>query len=207
MVPELITRRLLLRQPDIADSEAIADLHGDPAVMRFIDDGKPVPADVMRSRDLGWLLADYGEGLGYWIGIERASAMTVGWFGLRPLTRSPVEVELGYRLRPKFWGRGLTTEAATALVEHAFESAEVGRVVATTMVANVASRRVMEKAGLRHRRTWFYDRSDPIPGAELGDVEYALTLDEWPRRTPGEAVSGSDYGAGGCRTFDDGRDN
>ena len=146
--------------------------------MRFIDVGEPVPSDVVLTRDLGWLLADYGESLGYWIGVERAGEREVGWFGLRPLTYSPLEVELGYRLSPEFWGRGLATEAATALVEHAFDSAGVQRVFATTMVANVGSWKVVEKAGLVPHRTWFYDGPDPIPGAELGDVEHALTLDQ-----------------------------
>ncbi len=126
-------------------------------------------------------MADYEESLGYWIGVERAGARSVGWFGLRPLTHSPVEVELGYRLNPKFWGCGLATEAATALVEYAFASVGVHRVIATTMVANVGSRKVLERAGLMDRRTWFYSGSDLIPGAELGDVEHALTLDEWKR--------------------------
>jgi len=182
MVPDLLTDRLLLRPPTIDDSEWIANLHGDPAVMRFIDAGKPVPADVVLSRDLGSLLADYGDGVGYWIGVERTVERTVGWFGLRPLAHSPLEVELGYRLSPEFWGRGLATEAATALVEHAFDSAGVQRVFATTMVANVGSWKVMEKAGLMHHRTWFYEGPDLIPGAELGDVDHALTLDQWLRR-------------------------
>ena len=176
MVPDLLTNRLFLRQPGIGDSESMANLHGDPAVMRFIDVGKPLPADVVLSRDLGWLLADYGEGIGYWIGVELVSGRTVGWFGLRPLAHSPLEVEPGYRLKPEFWGRGLATEAATALVEHAFDSAGVQRVFATTMVANVGSWKVMEKAGLMHQRTWFYGGPGPITGAELGDVEHALTL-------------------------------
>lgn len=182
MVPDLLTERLLLRPPEIGDSESIAKLHGDPAVMRFIDVGEPVPADVVLRRDLGWILADYGEGIGYWIGVERVGERTVGWFGLRPLAHSPLEVELGYRLDPEFWGRGLATEAAIALVEHAFDSAGVQRVFATTMVANVGSWKVMEKAGLMHHRTWFYGGPDPIPGAERGDVEYALTVDQWLRR-------------------------
>lgn len=189
MVPDLVTPRLHLRPPTAYDAEAIVDLHGDGAVMRFIDDGRSVPPDVVRDRDLGWLLRNYGEGVGYWIGMERAGADAVGWFGLRPRTSSPLEVELGFRLRPQFWGRGLATEAATALVEYAFGSAGVKRVFATTMVANVGSRRVLERAGLRLRRTWTYDGPDPIPGAELGDVDYALTVDEWRRRIPLRSTS------------------
>lgn len=57
------------------------------------------------------------------------------------------------------------------------------RVFAETMAVHTASRRVMEKAGLRYLRTFHADWPDKIPGDELGDVEYALTLDEWRNAT------------------------
>ena len=53
------------------------------------------------------------------------------------------------------------------------------RVYATTMVVNVASRRVMEKAGLRFVRVFRQPWPDRIEGEEQGDVEYALARDEW----------------------------
>ena len=53
------------------------------------------------------------------------------------------------------------------------------RVYATTMVVNVASRRVMEKAGLRFVRTFRQPWPYPIQGDEQGDVEYALSRAEW----------------------------
>jgi RimJ/RimL family protein N-acetyltransferase len=52
-------------------------------------------------------------------------------------------------------------------------------VFATTMTVNRGSWRVMEKAGLRFVRTFFQDWPVQIPGDELGDVEYALTREEW----------------------------
>jgi RimJ/RimL family protein N-acetyltransferase len=55
----------------------------------------------------------------------------------------------------------------------------VERVYATTMVVNVASRRVMEKAGLRYIRTLSQPWPYPIEGDEHGDVEYALVRAEW----------------------------
>jgi RimJ/RimL family protein N-acetyltransferase len=63
----------------------------------------------------------------------------------------------------------------------------VERVVATTMTVNRGSRRVMEKVGLRYVRTFHVDWPDPLDGAEFGEVEYALTRDEW-RRTPSAAA-------------------
>ena len=58
-------------------------------------------------------------------------------------------------------------------------SASVERVFATTMTVNVASRRVMEKAGLKFVRTFHQPWPDYIEGQEQGDVEYALLRSEW----------------------------
>ncbi|MGH3090592.1 MAG: GNAT family N-acetyltransferase, partial [Rubrobacteraceae bacterium] len=56
------------------------------------------------------------------------------------------------------------------------------RVIARTMAINTASRRVMEKAGLTHARTFHEAWDEPIEGAEHGEVEYALNREEWERR-------------------------
>ena len=66
-----------------------------------------------------------------------------------------------------------------ALGRRTFEELGATRVVATTMAVNVASRRVMEKVGLRLVGTVHQDWPDPLEGAEEGDVEYVLTRAEW----------------------------
>ena len=170
---------MLLRRADADDLDDIAALHGDPQVMRFIDDGRPVPREVVRERDLSWLTADYGVGRGYWIAVERDTGLVVGWFGLRPLPGQPEVLELGYRLRPEAWGRGLASEGARLLVQHAFRTVGASRVFATTMTVNHASQRVMAKAGLTWQRTFHLEWPEPIPGTELGDVEYATTAADW----------------------------
>lgn len=77
------------------------------------------------------------------------------------------------------WGRGLASEGARALVEYAFADLGARRVVAQCMAVHVASRRVMEKAGLRLVRTFHQDWPVRIDGDEDGDVEYALMREEW----------------------------
>ena len=62
------------------------------------------------------------------------------------------------------------------------------RVVAQTMAVNVASRRVLEKAGLRLVRTFHQEWSEPIEGADQGEVEYALRKADWERQ---EAARGA----------------
>ena len=59
-------------------------------------------------------------------------------------------VEIGWRLAPEHWGRGLATEAARAVVGHAFDSLGLDSLVSFTVPANVRSRRVMEKIGMTH---------------------------------------------------------
>ena len=88
-------------------------------------------------------------------------------------------MELGYRLRRDAWGAGYGTEGCRALIDKGFTELGVHRVYAETMAVNVASRRVMEKCGLRHVRTFVSDWPERIPGDEHGDVEYALTRAEW----------------------------
>lgn len=125
---------------------------------------------------------------GFWAAEERASGDFVGWFHLRPGEgRAADEPELGYRLRRLSWGSGLATEGSRALVHFAFTKAAARRVTAETMFAHVASRRVMEKVGMRHVRTFRADWPYPIPGDELGDVEYAIERGDWEKYGAGEA--------------------
>jgi RimJ/RimL family protein N-acetyltransferase len=155
----LRTARLVLRRLTWAAVDSLVELDGDPEVMRFLTKGLPTPREVVVGEVLPRLLAEYDSGFGRWAAIE--GGVFVGWLGLRP------GGELGYRLRRAVWGRGLATELG------------VPRVWARTMSVNVASRRVMAKAGLRHVRTWHEVFDDPIDGTELGEVEYAVTRAEW----------------------------
>ena len=88
-------------------------------------------------------------------------------------------MELGYRLRRSAWGKGYATEGSRALIAKGFTEHQVRRIFATTMVVNAASRRVMEKAGLKFVRVFHAEWPIPIPGDEHGDMEYALARSEW----------------------------
>jgi RimJ/RimL family protein N-acetyltransferase len=90
--------------------------------------------------------------------------------------------ELGYRLRRAEWGQGLASEAAAALIDWGFMCAGYDKVIASTMAVNQASRRVLEKLGLKHVRTDMADWPIRIPGSEEGEVHYALTRQLWEGR-------------------------
>lgn len=76
-------------------------------------------------------------------------------------------------------GADLRAEIPGDSPERADTELGLPRVVATTMAVNVGSRRVLEKVGMRHVDTFFANWPDPIPGAEHGDVVYAVTREEW----------------------------
>jgi RimJ/RimL family protein N-acetyltransferase len=180
----LETERLRLRAFTLDDVDLLTELDSDPAVMHFINGGRPTPRAEIEAEYLPAWLAYYERyaGYGFWAAIELATGEFVGWLHLRPPDESaPDHPELGYRLRRSSWGLGYATEGSRALVDLAFRELGAQRVFAETMTVNTASRRVMEKAGLRFVRTFHQEWPDQIEGDEHGDVEYALTRAEWER--------------------------
>ena len=183
----LESERLRLRRFTAADTDLLVELDSDPAVMRYITGGRPTPRAEIETDILPWWLGYYERtcGYGFWAAIEKASGAFVGWFHLRPSDDDrPDEPELGYRLRASAWGQGYATEGSRALIERAFRELGAERVTAETMAVNTASRRVMEKAGLRYVRTFHAEWPETIDGDEHGDVEYALTRAEWSAAQP-----------------------
>ncbi|GAA2886763.1 GNAT family N-acetyltransferase [Streptosporangium fragile] len=199
----LETDRLVLRRVTEADVDNLVELDGDPEVTRYLTGGGPTPREVVRDEVIpGWLpFYERYEGYGYWVAVEKTSGEFLGWFLFRPNPEgrrsdgTPREgVELGYRLRRAAWGKGYATEGSRALIRKGFTELGVERVYAETMTVNTASRRVMEKAGLRYVRTFHDDWPELIPGAEHGEVEYALTKTEWeagPAAMAGYGYEGS----------------
>jgi RimJ/RimL family protein N-acetyltransferase len=180
----LRTERMILRRFTSADLDDLVALDSDPEVMRFLTNGRPTAYEMVRDDVLPRILAEYERSPrhGRWAATDTGTGRFLGWFSLaRPDHDDLDEANLGYRLRREVWGRGLATEGARALVAAAFTGLGLRRVFATTMAVNLASRRVMEKAGLRYVRTFHLEFDDPIPGTEHGEVEYAVAADEWQR--------------------------
>ena len=145
------TDRMVLHRLTEADVDNLFDLDSDPDVMRFLNGGKPTPRDVIENEILPRLLHDYERFAGYgrWSAVEKSTGEFLGWFALRPREGGGLdEAELGYRLRKSAWGKGYGTEGSGALINKGFTRLGVQRVFAQTVAVNVASRRVMEKAGL-----------------------------------------------------------
>ena len=194
MAVHLETERLILCHFAANDVENLVALDSDPEVMRFLNGGVPTPRDVVQSRILPGFLHSYERfpGFGVWAAIGRASGDFLGWLSLRPPEGgTPADVALGYRLRRKVWGQGFAAEGARALIHQAFTGLGTHRVFATTYEHNLASRRVLEKAGLRLVRRYRLTYTElaktntfDVVGQDVweGDeVEYELLKPDWER--------------------------
>ena len=80
------------------------------------------------------------------------------------------------------WGQGLASEGALALLGHGFDTVGLERVWAQTMAVNTGSVAVMTRIGMRFARTWVGEWNEPLPGWEEGEVEYAVTRQDWRAR-------------------------
>jgi RimJ/RimL family protein N-acetyltransferase len=145
--------------------------------MRFISKGQSTPLSRIQNKIIPRCLEVYQQSppRGFWAAHLRPSSEFVGWFHLRPDRISPDEMELGYRLKRRAWGRGLATEGARALLERAGGEWGYAKICARTLAGHLASRRVMEKAGLTFEAEFDYGEEVP-PGwteAERRAVQYS----------------------------------
>ncbi|MGF1468865.1 MAG: GNAT family N-acetyltransferase [Sandaracinaceae bacterium] len=149
------TERLLLRAARVDDAEAMYALNTDPDVMRYTHEPMPASLGEMRAR-----IASYPDferhGFGRWLCVDKVSGRVIGFAGLKHLSDLG-EVDLGYRLLPAYWGRGLATEAARACVEFGFRTLGLESIIGLVLPDNAASRRVLEKVGMRLEGRLRYD--------------------------------------------------
>ncbi|WP_406508141.1 GNAT family N-acetyltransferase [Streptomyces sp. NBC_00212] len=182
----LTTPRLGLRAFDDTetDLDLVVELDSDPEVMRYLTGGRPQTRAEVRAGSFERMVQAYPMG-GFWATHLRDTGEFIGWHCLRPMGDSPGD--LGYRLRRSAWGKGYAIEGALALIEKGFGDLGLSRITANTMYVNDRSRSVMERAGLSYVRTYFEEFEDPIPGTELGEVEYELTREDWLAARAGKA--------------------
>jgi RimJ/RimL family protein N-acetyltransferase len=179
----LETERMILRRLTEDDADNLFELDSDPEVMQYLTGGVPHTQEFIAEKALPRYLAFYDRfaAFGFWAAIEKLSGGFMGWFHFRPYREDPDYIELGYRLKKRYWGHGYATEGSMALIEKGFRELGVDKAVAMTMATNKRSRRVMEKIGLRFESEFVYP-GDPFPGWRVEDcreVKYGLTREQW----------------------------
>lgn len=166
--PELRTERLLLRRWRPSDREPFAAINADPVVMEFFPglQSPQVSAEMIehfeeeleRERFGLWAVEIPGElQLAGFVGLTRVRA---------EMPFAPA-VEIGWRLTPSAWGRGIAREAAEAALDVGFDEAGLEEIVSLTAAANLRSRRLMERLGMRRDEDGDFDHPLIAPGHAL----------------------------------------
>jgi RimJ/RimL family protein N-acetyltransferase len=141
------TARLILRTVTMDDAEQVA--------LSWNLDGAPISQDEAQSR-VRWMLENHEQNAPGRLRhlclamIDKENQAFIGWCGLDHRDQTRAAPVLFYLLRASYWGKGLATEAARSVLSHAFRTLDLHRVDGGAASENIASKRVMEKIGMRY---------------------------------------------------------
>lgn len=147
-------------------------VYGDHDAMRWVGEGRA----LTRAEGLQWLevtFANYAtRGYGMYALVLKETGAVVGFAGIVHPAGQP-QPEVKYAFLRDYWGKGLATEAVVGLLQHAFARHGLAEVMATTAPQNLASQRVLTKAGMQRgalasnddgtATQYFYWRAPALP--------------------------------------------
>lgn len=156
-MPPPPTARLEFRRWSADDTPLATSLWGDAAVMRFL--GGPYTPEEVAARLERERANDAALGIQYWPLFERETGEFAGCCGLKPVESEPRALEIGFHLRPEFWGRGFASEAARAVIAYAFDDLGTAALFAGHHPQNGASATLLAKLGFTTIGTHFFART------------------------------------------------
>jgi [ribosomal protein S5]-alanine N-acetyltransferase len=147
------TQRMRLSRWQPCDAVAFRPIAQDPQVMRYVNNGEPWSDAKVRDFIARQMRHIAQNGFCFWKIQRKPDGRLIGLCGLQALRLgSRWEVEIGWWLTPPNWGRGLASEAAGAVMRVAPGTLNIERIVAIAIPENYASRRIMQKIGMRYER-------------------------------------------------------
>ena len=176
------TRRLRLREWDEQDEVRFYAVMNRPEVMEHLG-GVQTPEEwsAAYQRVVGFQ-RDYGHT--FWIIEERGSGEILGFCGIKRVNAPGAgdltgKHEIGWRVVPESWGKGIAKEAAIASMDLAFDRFDAPQVIATTVPANAASQGLMKRLGMKRREE--LDYVDTRFGPELNPtIVFTMDRADWP---------------------------
>ncbi len=188
-MPVLMTERLMLRRMKPCDAADMFEYAGDPEVPKYLTWSVHPNEDFTRDY-LEFLETKYREGDFFdWALIWRGDGMVrqkmIGTCGFASFDFRNNSAEIGYVINPAFRGRGIAAEAAVRVMRYGFGELELNRIEARYIIGNDASRRVMDKIGMRFEGV---KRAGILQGDRYRDVGFcAILADDFRRLHPGPA--------------------
>jgi len=164
------SERLIFRKFTLDDLPRLIEQRSDPEVAKFLGGTKLQNPEALGKRIRFYMSCYDSHGFGMCAMFWKPTGEMIGSAGLQPLDGTD-EIEVGYSMIREFWGKGIGTEAARAWLDHGFRNFGLDRIVAVAHTENWASRRIMEKLGMK------YEKVEEHYGAEC--AFYAISKDEF----------------------------
>jgi len=187
--PVLRTERLVLEPLADEHLDLEVELDADAEVLRYLFPRAQSPEETRTKHTRRMERGREVDGLGMWMGFlddhrPHDASSFVGLYMLTPphgpsQPKAPGLADLGYRIRRDRWRQGFAREGSLELLRHAFETVGLDRVIAQTMAVHAGSRATMASVGLTFVRGFTEEYDEPVAGHEQGEVEYAITREEW----------------------------
>ncbi len=153
----LESQRLFLREFTNDDLKNLFSLNSNPEVMKHI--GRKPVTDIEECKKTIEQIRDYYKkhnGFGVWVAYKKSNNKFVGFFVLQYLDNTK-EIEVGFRVMKKYWGKGYSTEMTNELIQYGFIQKNLNKIVGITHSDNIASQKVLQKAGLTYiKKAHFY---------------------------------------------------
>ena len=161
------SQRLTYRLMTLQDANLLFEIDQDPAVLKYINGGKVSSMEEINTLMIPRLQQYLSpqKGWGIWQINTLADNQYIGWVLVRPMdffSEAPQldNLELGWRFKAEYWGRGYATESASHLMQTLSENESVQRFCAIAVPENKASIRIMEKLRMQYVKT--YVHKDPL---------------------------------------------
>ena len=161
-----------IRKWELSDAAALAAALSNKKVQDNLRDGLPYPYTEQDGTDYisAMLLADENDTFAFAITVDTKVVGSIGIFRQGNIHRQTAE--LGYYIAEEYWGKGIMTEAVKQICEYVFDKSDIIRIYAEPFSYNVASCRVLEKAGFQSEGTL---RSNAVKNGKVLDMKmYSL---------------------------------
>ncbi len=163
---------VLLREWKLSDALPLAQAISNLNVQNNLRDGLPYPYNEKDAIDFinAMLSADKNEVFAFAIECDGKVIGSIGVFRQQNIHRRTAE--LGYYIAEEYWGKGIATQAVNKICDYVFQNSDILRIFAEPFSKNIASCRVLEKAGFQCEGTL---RSNAVKCGKICDMKmYSL---------------------------------
>ncbi len=165
-----------IRKWELSDAKDLAAALSNKKVQDNLRDGLPYPYTEQDGKEFisAMLSADENETFAFAITVDDMVIGSIGIFREGNIHRQTAE--LGYYIAEEYWGKGIMTEAVKQICEYVFANSDIIRIYAEPFAYNIASCRVLEKAGFQYEGTL---RSNAVKNSKVIDMKmYSLLKEE-----------------------------